>query len=336
MDKKYIKLAIRIFITSVLLIWVFSRVDRQQFLQAVPKAKIENLVLLWGTSVAFLVLRAAKMQYILKQQSLDIGIFMLFKVSAVTSLYSLVLPGIISSGAKWYILKKATGKGTIIFNGMLYNQLSENIIMSVCALTVLIFTNPTSVLIPDAKYSWLLPAVCSVMLLLLILVTVFLLGHRTSRGILNVFNHIVNWLPSKMQDKGRQILREATMFQRAGWRFHTMIFLFTIGQTVGSIIVYILAAKAVNLTIPLTVYIWLTSAIFILGHIPITIANLGLRDITLVSILAAYGLEKSSVLLMSMLLFSTVVLKAAVGAGFLIQWSLKEKRGMNDHHSLPQ
>ena len=75
MDRKYIKLAIRIFITSALLVWVFSRVDRQQFLQAIPKARIEYLVLLWGISVAFLALRAAKMQYILKQQSLDMGRF---------------------------------------------------------------------------------------------------------------------------------------------------------------------------------------------------------------------------------------------------------------------
>lgn len=320
-NTKYVKLALRVFVTSGLLIWVFSQVDSDDFWRAVPAARLDYLALLWLASLAFLILRAAKMRYILQQQSLDVGLFLLFKVSAVTALYSLILPGLVSSGAKWYILKKATGKGTLVFNGMMYNQASELIVMSASALAILIGTNPSSILMPDA-HRWVLPAVCSVLLLVLLLLTGLLLGKRTNRWILSVFDRLAQWLPSRMRNKGRQTVREAAMFQGAGWRFHLVIVLYTLGQVAGSILVYIFAAKAVHLTIPPSVYVWLTSAIYILGRLPITIANLGLRDMTLVGILAAYGLEKSSVLLMSMLLFSTVVVKAAVGAGFQIHWSM--------------
>jgi len=266
------------------------------------------------------------MRLILKQQALDIGTFTLFKISAVTSFYTLVLPGPMSSGIKWYILKKTTGKGTNIFNGMLYNQLSELVIMSACALVVLIVTNPTDILLPAAKHLGLVPAVCSIILMLLIAVTLFLLSARTGRYILNVLNYLMKLLPNKIQRKGRQALHEAAMFQSAGWRFHVLMGLLTIiTQVVGTITVYIFAAKAANISIPLSVYIWLTSVVFILGRIPITIANLGVREMTLVSILAAYGVGKSSALLMSMIVFSSVVLKAIIGAGFMIHWSLTKK-----------
>lgn len=327
MNSKYIKLAIRIAVTSGLLVAVFLQVDQRQFWQAVPTARWEYLALLWLSSIAFLVLRAAKVQYILKQQSLDIGLFMLFKVSAVTSLYSLILPGLVSSGAKWYILKKATGKGTVVFNGLMYNQASELIVLSASALAILLATNPGSVLMPGVP-RWVLPVVCSALLLAAVLLTAFLLGKRTNTWILHGLDRLTRWLPDRMQAKSRQIVREAALFQSVGWRFHAIAVLYTLGQVVGSIIVYFFAAQAVHLTIPLSVYIWLTSAIYLLGRLPITIANLGLRDMTLVSILAAYGLPKSSVLLMSMLLFSTVVVKAAVGAAVQIRWSLTERQAL--------
>ncbi|MHC4215685.1 MAG: lysylphosphatidylglycerol synthase transmembrane domain-containing protein [Planctomycetota bacterium] len=326
MDTKYFKLAIRILVTFGLLILVLSYVDQQQLRQAVEAARIEYLVILWGASLAFFVLRSFKMRLILKQQALDIGTFTIFKVSAVTLLYSFVLPGFMSSGIKWYILKKATGKGTNIFNGMLYNQLSEFIIMSACALLVLIITNPTPHLFSGTRHLWLLPVICSIILVSLIAVALFLLSSRTSGYIFNIFNYMMKLLPNKMQFKGEQALREVAMLQDAGWRFHVFMCLLTfITQVVGTIIVYIFAAKAANISIPLTVYIWLTSIVFVLGRIPITIANLGVREITLVSILAAYGVEKSSALLMSMIVFSAAVLRAILGAGFMIHWSLTKK-----------
>ena len=326
MGKKYFILAIRILITFGLLAWVFSYIDYQQLWQAVGAARVEYLVILWTASFAFFALRSFKMHLILKQQALDIGTFTLFKVSTVTSLYGFVLPGLMSTGIKWYILKKATGKGTNIFNGMLYNQLSELIIMSACALLVLIITNPAPLLFPGAEHLWLLPAVCSIILVLLIAVTLFLLSPRTSGYILNVLNYMMKLLPDKIRRKGEQTLREVTMLQGAGWRFHALMgFLTFITQLVGTIVVYMFASKAANISIPLTVYVWLTSIVFILGRIPITIANLGVREITLVSILAVYGVGKPSALLMSMIVFTSVVLKAMLGAGFMIHWSLKKE-----------
>ena len=326
MNTKYVKLAIRILVTFGLLAWVFSYIDYQTLCRTVRETRIGYLIVLWGISLAFLALRSFRMRLILKQQALDVGTLAIFKISAVTLLYGFVLPGFMSSGVKWYILKKATGKGTNILNGMLYNQLSELIIMSACALIVLIVTNPTSLLFPGAGRLWLLPAVCSIILLALVAVTLFLLNSRTSGYILSILSYMMKVLPSKIRLKGRQALSEVVMLQGAGWRFHVRMALLTfITQVVGTIIVYMLAAKAANINILLTVLIWLPSIIFVLGRIPITIANLGVRELTLVGILAAYDVGRSSALLMSMIVFSSLVIKAIVGAGIMVHWSLTKK-----------
>lgn len=326
MDKKYYKLAIRIIGTSVLLGLVFWHVDLQQFWQAILAAKREYFALAWVVSTVFFIVRSYRLRLILKQQSIDVGTFTIFKVSAATALYSLVLPGVMSTGMKWYILKKATGKGTNIFNSMVYNQLSEIIVMTCCALAALIVTNPTPLLFPEITNQWLLPTVCSIGFLLLVASTLFLLIPRTSGYVLRALDYMVKPLPEKVRKKARQTLREATMFHDAGWPFHAnMVLLNIVTQVAGTILVYILAAKAANFSVPLTVHLWLASLVFILGRMPISIAGLGVREITLVGILTAYGIEKSSALLMSMVLFSCIILRAMLGAVFMIQWSLNKK-----------
>ena len=326
MDTKYLKLAIRILVTFVLLALVFRRVDLGQLWQAVRSARIEYLVMAWMASLSFFIVRSFRLRLILKQQSLDVGTYTIFKVSTATALYSLFIPGIISTGVKWYILKKATGKGTNIFNSMLYNQLSEIIVMTCCALLVLIITNPISILLPETQHLWLFPAICAIILVLLIAGTLFLLIPRTSGYVIKILKFMLKPLPNKMQKKANQALNEATMFLDAGWSFHVIMVLFNIlTQVVGAVIVYIFAAKAANLSIPLTVYIWLTSLVFILGRIPITIANPGVREMTVVGRLSTYGVEESSVLLMSMIIFSNIIIKAIIGAGFMIQGSLAPK-----------
>jgi len=336
MKTKCLKLAIRILVTSGLLVWVLSQVDHQELWQAVRAARPLDLVVLWVTSLAFFALRSFKLRLILKRQALDVPTLLLFKVSTVNSLYSFVLPGFMSTGIKWYILKKATRKGTNIFNGMLYNQLSEIITMSVCALFTLIVTNPTPILLPETKHLWMLPTTCSILLVVLIALPLFLLSRRTNRSIAAILDHVLRWLPERMRDKGLQALREAATFQSAGWPFHILMGLLTVVTQVGAtVVVYVLAARAAHFSIPLIVYVWLTSVIYILGRIPVTFANLGVREIALVNILAIYGVERSSALLMSMIIFSSMVVKAALGAVFLIHWSLTGRNAERGAQSQP-
>jgi len=68
------------------------------------------------------------------------------------------------------------------------------------------------------------------------------------------------------------------------------------------------------------VLIWLCAIVYVLGKLPISVANLGVREVTLVSLLAAYGVGQPAALLMSMALFSAVLFMAALGAVCQLVW----------------
>jgi uncharacterized membrane protein YbhN (UPF0104 family) len=320
--KKVIKLLIRVLITTVLLIWVFSKIDLQQFWQVIKNVRWQFLIAVWGLTAILFWVRSIRMKLILKQQGCDVSVATIFGASTVTCLYSLVVPGILSTGAKWYILKKGTGKGTNVLSSMVYNQLSTIIVLLIFGLSALAITNPSTLILTNTKNRYLLPAICGILLIAVLFMSILLLNSRTGSRIINSFAHLLRPLPVNIRRKGLETLEQIAAFTTAGARFHLIIAAHIIITGIGGgVTTYILAAKCADITtVPVTAFIWLWSLIFILGRIPISIANLGVREVTLVGLLSIYGVAESQALLLSMVLFSTIVFIA--GIGLIYQFNL--------------
>ncbi|MCP4614622.1 MAG: flippase-like domain-containing protein [Planctomycetes bacterium] len=328
--KQIIKLLIRILITAGLLIWVFSQVDFKQFLHTVKSARWQFLIAVWIFTVILFWIRSMKMRLILKKQSCNINTITIFGATVVTCLYSLILPGIISTGVKWYILKKGTGKSSNVLCSMIYNQWMIMTIMMVFGLAALMFTNPVSLSISNRANQRLVPVICGVLILATIAVSLLLLNSRTGGKITKAVAVLLKPLPAKIQQKGLQVLEQIATFQSAGTGFHLGIVAASIIDTlIGGVIVYILSARAANVNAPVGTFVWLCALIYILGRVPVSIANLGVREAMLVVLLAPYGVEKPQALLMSMILFSSLVFVAFIGALFQLSWTLKTKKARN-------
>ena len=326
-SKQLIKLLVRILIATGLLVWVFSQINLGQFLQAVKTARWQLLIAVWVVTVFFFWIRSIKMQFILKKQDCNIGVHTIFKASAVTSLYSMILPGLLSTGAKWYILKKDSGKGSNVLSSMVYNQLLTVFVMVVFGLFALMITNPIILLKEDINNRWLLPIVCGILLTAIIIISLLLLNNRTGNKINDGIGFLLKPFPLKIRHKGHEILKQIAIFQTARAGFHLKIVLITIIDTLlCSIIVYLLSARAANVAAPVGVLVWICAAIFVLGRMPISMANLGVREVTLVGILGIYGVEKSEAFLMSMIIFSSLVFMAVIGAIYQISWALSSKK----------
>ena len=325
--KQLIKLIIRILITTGLLIWVFSQIDFEQFLQTVKSARWQFLIAVWIFTVILFWIRSIKMRFILNKQDCIISTNTVFGATAATCLYSLILPGILSTGVKWYILKKGTGKSSNALCSMIYNQWIIMTIMSVFGLAALMFTDPATLSISNTNIQRLFPVVCGILLLAIIAITLLMLNSQTSGKITKAIAALFRLFPSKIQQKGIKVLDQIATFQAAGIGFHlgitTVSFIDTL---IGGVIIYILSARAANVTAPVETFVWLCAMIYILGRIPVSVANLGVREATLVVLLAPYGVEKPQALLMSMILFSALIVMAVIGAGYQIFWTITAKK----------
>jgi hypothetical protein len=326
-SKQLIKFLIRILITTALLILASRKIKFEQLLQTVKSAKWQYLMAVWIFTVILFWIRSMKMRLILKKQGCLIFTNTVFGATAATCLYSMILPGILSTGVKWYILKKGTGKSSNVLCSMIYNQWLIMTIMTVFGLAALMFTNPASLSISNSTNQRLVPVVCGILLVAIIVVSFMLLNRRTGGKITKAIAFLLRPWPEKIKQKGLQMLDQIATFQTAGTGFHLKITAISIIDTlIGGVIVYILSARAANVNAPVETFIWLCALIYILGRIPISVANLGVREVTLMTILANYGVKEPQAFLMSMILFSSLIVMAAIGAGYQIFWTVAAKK----------
>lgn len=326
--KQLIKLLLQVAVTAGLLVWVFRQESiRAQFWQTVRAARWEYLVLVWLLTLFYFWISSIKLQIILREQGIQAGIGIIFGASAIAALYGMVVPGILSTAAKWYILEKDTGKGSAVFSSMLYNQLTITVVMLVVGLTGLIITNPTSVVLPEATQRWVLPVVSGVLLVLTVVVSLLLLNQRTGGWISRKSLVWLRPLPATVRRNVEKVLGQIAIFQSAKIRFHATIASITVlASCVIGVLIYVFSAWSAHINPPLGVLLWLSTVIYILGRLPISLANLGVREVTLIGFLAFYGVETSGALLMSMILFSTSVFMAGVGAAYQLAWWVGSRR----------
>jgi len=320
--RQLVKLFARILITTALLAWVFRQVDLGEFRQTVKMARWEFLIAVWGLTVVLFWIRSYKMQLILRRQGCNVECATIFGATTATALYSLILPGMLSTGVKWYVLKRSTGKGSNVLSSMLYNQFSTVALMTVFGLAALMATNPASLLITDVENQWLLPVACGVLLVIILLLALLLLSKSAGGKMLEIIALLLRPLPSRLRQKNHEILDQIEVFQTVGWRFHLTVALITmIGTLIGGVATYVLAARSANITVSASVLMWLCVLIYVIGRLPISVANLGVRESMLVSFLSMYGVDKPAALLMSMILFSALVFMAGIGAIFQLRWA---------------
>lgn len=326
-SKKLAKFFIRVLITAGLLVWVLSQIDLVQFRQAVKTARWQYLVAVWVLTIVIFRINSFKMRLILKKQGCDVPIGMLFGASAITLFYGMVIPGVLSSGVKWYILKKNTGKGSNVLSSMVYNQMSIVFVMVVFGLASLMIINPVSLLTAETRNQWLLPAVCGILLIVILSVTLLLLNGSTGGKIINALKLLLRPFPAKVRQKGCEILDQIAVFQNASAGFHLTIgFITVIANLTGGVLMYVLSAGAANVTAPLAVLVCLCAFVYIMGRVPISVANLGVREVTLVGFLGLYGVEKPAALLMSFILFSALVVMAVIGAIYQLHWAAAARK----------
>ncbi|MEN6337620.1 MAG: lysylphosphatidylglycerol synthase transmembrane domain-containing protein [Phycisphaerales bacterium] len=324
--KQILKLLAKLSVAAVLLAWVFSKADLTDFRQAVKDARWQYLIGVWGSTALFSWLQSVALRWILRQQDCDVSLNTIYGATCVTSLYGLVVPGFVSTGVKWYILRRTTGKGANVLSAMLYNQVSLTVVMMAVGLVGIIVVNPTQALWPNAAGSWVLPVLCGVFLAAILGVSLLALNERTGGPMIRLFMAALKPLPQAVREKARILLEQIGTFQSAGWRFHVRIAAVNITDSIlVGLLWYLFAAKAASVAVPTSVLIWLCAIVFLLGKLQITVANLGVREVALVGLLAGYGVTRPAALLMSMALLSSMVFMALLGVIYQLVWAIQSR-----------
>lgn len=237
-----------------------------------------------------------------------------FLANALAVFYGFILPGeILATAPKWMILSKDAGSRADILNAIVYNRLA--LMMPPLLIGGLALA---SIGLFDAgwKNDLLYAPVLGV-----VIVSILLLSRRTGTAVLRFLAFLASTLPAPMRKSSKTVLTSFSQFHRLKLRSHMYVYLLSTASSLIRIIGFVGAAYIVKVDVPATSLALAYAMVFVLGSLPLTLGNIGVREGILVFILARYGAITEQSILLGMVLYVEYVLFAIIGGAFQVMLS---------------
>jgi len=78
-------------------------------------------------------------------------------------------------------------------------------------------------------------------------------------------------------------------------------------------------ARSLGIELTLLTAIWITAAVYVVVLLPVSVAGVGVREVTLVKAFGLLGLNKSGAVALSILLFADPVINALIGGALQLR-----------------
>jgi uncharacterized protein (TIRG00374 family) len=317
--KKNVFPILKIIVSVILLIYLFTIVPLPKIISSLASAKIILVLAGLILSATVVFLSAAETKYLTKIQGLNLSVFSIIKIHLATSFYSLFLPGILSGGViKWY---KFSRRGTSISAAsvILFNRFLEIYFTVSIGFLFLLASSSMSY---ENKYTsiWFLAFLC------LTLIYGCLFSKKLSESFEKLF--LKFFVPKAVMAKAERLIGAIKQFQNMQIKHHFQILgLLFLYHSIG-IIVFFCFTKSLNIDISFWTIGWMRSAVNISVMIPLSFFGLGIREGLLVFLLGQYCISASDSMALSFLLLSRSLLIAFIGGVFeFIDFVFRTKLG---------
>jgi uncharacterized protein (TIRG00374 family) len=308
--KHLAKLGIGLAIVTFLLI----NYDARSVGKAIASA--DPLLLLWAGGFALLALAcfAFGYRFALRPLRMPLRTFQIYKILLQVQFYALFLPGGANAVVKWYKLSRP-GK-----------QPAQSLALVTFTRAVRVFTLLLLVIAGmwlDSGFKW--PVLRWLALGLLAATTVFLLLCMSSRMV-DGFRTLVKrpWLwvplPEGIRQRLEKILRMLTAFAELRPAEVAGVLATTMAGNVLEALMHVLALHAVGIEVSFNTMAWARGILVVCAMVPISLAGLGLRELSMIAILSAYGYAAEDVLAYSLLIFGVLIVGKGLIGGVLELW----------------
>jgi len=233
----------------------------------------------------------------------------LLKIILIASFYSLVLPGNLIAGgtASWYKLARSSGKGIEAAALLLHFRVVNTLTLLGIGLVGTWFDPRWA----STGFRALVTAgFLGCLLLFLPFVSAAAASHVERIGRLWSF-----WLPAngRLRQKGQALWGAVKSFHSLNGQSTTLVLgLSLLSHAFGTLLFYLLAIGT-NIHLSVFVSAWLRSLLNIVQFFPISIAGLGVRDVSLVLLLRDYGVPEAQALGLSLALLGMIIAGGTLG-----------------------
>jgi len=267
---------------------------------------------------------------ILSRAGLTVSVARVFLANALAALYTLFLPGnIASAGIKWLDLSAATGKKAAVFNGLIYHRLLMSLLTLILGGVAIVVSNP----VDQESLSFIAAA------LVVFLVALFVFLYHPKMGPLaeSLARRLSGRFPAKVAGYVTPVIDAMRRFHRFSAANHLEILAWAIASVVLRVLMLWFAMLAMGLDVAPIHILWMSAVLLFTAALPLTVANLGIREGFLVLALAPFGVSSSTAVALGLLIFVNQIAFAAVGGAYqlalaldLVSWKVPKPQATDE------
>jgi hypothetical protein len=314
--KDLLKLLAKLTITVGLLVFIFYRyIDLGILIQAFGQISYIYFIVVLLLALLYRLVLALQMKLFFNSVSdFKFSTWKIFKIQQIATFYGLVLPGDIAGGfVTWFYFagesnKKADSAAVIIYTRLI------NIV------TLLPFAAVGLLLEPRLRGTGLSDVIIILLVLSALLMVPFL-WKRSSQFLNNICIKIINIIPwTKVKTyllKMNGVFWDAIISCNSTGK-KNLFYVFALSFFTQIIIISStdILMQMVGINLPLSVSAWMIAVLVVVQLLPVSLAGIGVRDISLVYLLGSFYLVASEKALVLSTFFLIFTLIFAVLGGF--------------------
>ena len=297
------------FFGLIIFVYLIYRIGIYDLIRTLKGANITYLLIGILTTPIFILPLAFKWYMILKKQNFDLSFLYVLKVYYIGAFYGFITPGRVGSLMRALYLKKKTKKGLVeCSSGIIVERILDLFVIFLFA-----FLGALILLKGNLNLSY------AMIISFLIFAGLIFIFMRRSRGMF-ILGLVYNYLfPKSIKDKADNSLN---IFYNSLPKLRKLIpVLFVSFMTWISLYfqTYIFA-WAFSINVPFYVFVAFAAIGTIIATIPISVAGLGTRELTLITLFSLYNVTPEAVVSMSLSSFFLIgLIEGLVGLIFIFK-----------------
>jgi len=299
---------LRFAIAIVIIIFLLTKIGIADVINSVLSAKLHYVIPAIIITFLSWIVASYRLKFFSNMHGLAISTFQAFEINLSTLFYGLFLPGENLTGGviKFYKLSRKDNKQSEALVALVLDRVFATLALCVVGLFFWMLSVPD-----DSKLLVLSMIFILLGLAFFCLLIFFDTDHRVIKWLLSLANKVyaspkLNRFVESLSGLGRIPLVSLI--------FMTVI---SIASQLLNVLVFFLLLKSIDLDVPFVSIGWIRSVVVLITMIPISISGMGLREVSFLVLLGAFGVSDNSAFAYSIIVFAlTRVLPGILGGLF--------------------
>jgi glycosyltransferase 2 family protein len=305
------KRALRIIASIALVIGIFWFIPIHEVIESFRKVRLDLVIAAFLLNLLSAWLEGVQLWILLKRAAVPATLWDVFETKMTTRFYAQFLPSeLMAASVKFYRLAEPTKQWSEVMAALVFFR-----VVNMGALTLLGLAF-WAVEMPEGPGRWI-GIVLIAMTLLLLVVHLFLSSKRVARfGKRLLQTRWFAWFKGKLVDKVKDFTNRTIVSYRMFHGSALTIILFAVVRHAVGIFSFWIVALALHVELSLLTIGWIRVVLHAIMSLPISLSGIGVREGSLVVLLAEYGVSGADAVALAFLLFVINLAQNSLGGIF--------------------